>query len=130
MEACLKEILPSDRFVVRSSGFIPRILRQSPREYARLAKKEGVDLSGHRSSLVNEEDLSWADIVVIMDRGNHRELSELDSSALVKTVFLGAWSHESDTEIPDPYGEPEEKMLQIIHHMKESCQNLSRDLLS
>lgn len=129
VEACLKEILPSDRFVVRSSGFIPRILRQSPREYARLAKKEGVDLSNHRSSLVNEEDLLWADLVVIMDRGNHRELSDFDPSSLPKTVFLGAWSHESNTEIPDPYGEPERKMIQIIHHMKESCQNLARDLL-
>ena len=130
VEHCLKTSLPAERFSIRSSGFIPRILRQSPREYARLAKQEGIDLSDHRSSLVNEGDLSWADLVVIMDGGNYRELSDFDPSALVKTVRLGAWSHEPDTDIPDPYGEPESKMLQIISHMKESCQNLSRDLLS
>jgi protein-tyrosine-phosphatase/predicted ATP-grasp superfamily ATP-dependent carboligase len=130
VEHCLKTSLPAERFSIRSSGFIPRILRQSPREYARLAKQEGIDLSDHRSSLVNEGDLSWADLVVIMDGGNYRELSDFDPSALVKTVRLGAWSHEPDTDILDPYGEPASKMLQIISHLKESCQNLSRDLLS
>ena len=130
IEHCLKQSLPAERFSIRSAGFIPRVLRQSPREYARLAKKEGVDLSEHRSALVKEEDLSWADLVMIMDWKNHQELSDFDSSALVKTVFLGAWSYESSIDIPDPYGEPEAKMLQIIHHMKESCQNLSRDLLA
>jgi len=127
---CLRERLPLDRFSIRSSGFIPRISRQSPREYARLAKQQGVDLSEHRSALVNEEDLSWADLVVIMDNGNFEELSGFDPSALVKTVRLGAWSHEAGTDISDPYGESEEKMLRIIAHMKESCENLSRDLLA
>jgi len=130
VEYCLKKSLPAERFSIRSSGFIPRILRQSPREYARLAKQEGIDLSEHRSALVNDGDLAWADLIVIMDSGNHGELSEFDPAALGKTVRLGAWSHESDIDIPDPYGEPESKMLQIISHMKESCQNLSRDLLS
>ena len=130
VESCLKELLPPDRFAIRSSGFIPRTLRQSPREYARLAKKEGVDLSAHRSALVNEGDLSWADLVVIMDEGNNRELSDFDPSALVKAVRLGAWSHEAGIDIPDPYGEPESKMVRIIHQMKESCENLSRDLLA
>jgi protein-tyrosine-phosphatase len=126
-EHCLKQSLPAERFSIRSAGVIPRVLRQSPREYARLAKKEGVDLSEHRSSLVKEEDLSWADLVVIMDWKNHQELLDFSPNALEKTVRLGVWSNTLD--IPDPYGLSEPEILRIIDQMKQACQSFSRDVL-
>jgi protein-tyrosine phosphatase len=126
-EHCLKQSLPAERFSIRSAGVIPRVLRQSPREYARLAKKEGVDLSEHRSSLVKEEDLSWADLVVIMDWKNHQELLDFSPNALEKTVRLGVWSNTLD--IPDPSGLSEPEILRIIDQMKQACQSFSRDVL-
>jgi protein-tyrosine-phosphatase len=87
---------------VRSAGFHAKTGRPSPEAHVRMSQTVGVDLSAHRSSLVSAEDLTWADLIIFMDRHNWARLRDLRAPA-DKLLWLGGLM-PGDVEIPDPYG--------------------------
>jgi protein-tyrosine-phosphatase len=66
-----------------------------------MSRERGVDLSVHRSRLVEPADLTWADVVVVMDRHNWQALRLMGAPTHL-LVWLGALDGGS-IEIPDPY---------------------------
>jgi len=88
----------------QSAGFYPVQGRQPPRPAIEVAMKMGVDLSAHRSRVVNEEMVRNAEAIFIFDRENRRELAARFPECLVKTHYLGALHQNGPLEIDDPYG--------------------------
>jgi protein-tyrosine-phosphatase/predicted ATP-grasp superfamily ATP-dependent carboligase len=99
---------------VRSAGFHASVDRSTPPELQAVAARRGVDLAAHRSRLVDEEALAWADAVVLMDQKNFELLGERHPDALSKVIWLGAAAAGGGAEIDDPYGEDEETMGEIL----------------
>jgi protein-tyrosine-phosphatase len=92
---------------VRSAGFVPAAGRRSPTGFARIAAGRGVDLAGHRSRVVGPEDLGWADVVLLMDRKNHRNLATLDGTRADEALWLGVLTGDGEhVEIEDPLDMP------------------------
>jgi protein-tyrosine-phosphatase len=66
-----------------------------------MARQRGVDLSRHASTVIENSDLRWADIVVLMDRRNWMSLRRMGAEPN-KLVWLGAFA-PGPVEIEDPY---------------------------
>lgn len=59
-----------------SAGFIRNTGRPTPPTGVSVASEYGVDLTKHRSALLDEEDLEAADVVFVMDTRNYHDLTQ------------------------------------------------------
>lgn len=95
---------------VRSAG-ISASTGSPPSEGAvRVAARRGVDLSGHRSTLLGDEEAEWADLILVMSPSHLMWLIDArngDKAALL-TSFAGGGEGNTDT-VPDPIGGPDEE---------------------
>jgi protein-tyrosine-phosphatase/predicted ATP-grasp superfamily ATP-dependent carboligase len=89
-----------------SAGFYPAIGRRCPDFVLAAADEQGVDLSQHRSQLVDSKMIDDADLVAIMDIRNYNLLRMHFPQSLEKTLFFGMLLHEPQLEIGDPYDDP------------------------
>jgi protein-tyrosine phosphatase len=96
----LKGRMP-DGVQVRSAGLYPVPRRPSPARHVAMARLYGVELSRHASTVIESPDLSWADIVVLMDRKNWIGLRRIGAGPK-KLVWLGAFG-PGKVEIEDPF---------------------------
>ncbi len=71
-----------------------------------VAREAGVDISGHRARVVNNENLSWADIVLVMESGQREFISMAFPGQSAKVGLLGNFNRSQGEggEIVDPYG--------------------------
>ena len=73
---------------------------------ADVASMAGIDMSGFRSTAVDEELLASSDIIFVMERSHYEHVRRISPASLSRTFLLGAHS-ESDRLSPvieDPYG--------------------------
>jgi protein-tyrosine-phosphatase len=68
-----------------------------------VAGEAGVDISGHRARVVNNDTLGWADIVLAMESGQREFISMEFPRHSAKVVLLGRFGSQGG-EIADPYG--------------------------
>ena len=85
----LAEALAPRGIEVRSGGLVGPSGRPSPDGFAAAARARGVDLGAHRSHHAGDDDLAWADLVLIMDEGHQRRMAG-KNGARAKTRWLGA----------------------------------------
>jgi protein-tyrosine phosphatase len=85
-----------------SAGFYPVADRRTPEKFLPLTTKFGVDLSNHRSRIVNQAMVDEAEIICIMDGDNWLDFIKTYPSAKDKLYFLGAFDDPQAPEIPDP----------------------------
>jgi protein-tyrosine-phosphatase len=111
--------------VVSSAGFYPKSGRLSPANMQRAARLVGVDLGSHRSRQLTAELIDQADLVLIMDRHNLREILNRFPSAKSKMTFLGLFASTPAIEIQDPYSLPVEKATAICRIIEDAAANLS-----
>jgi protein-tyrosine-phosphatase len=71
-----------------------------------VAREAGVDISGHRARVVNNENLGWADIVLVMESGQREFISMAFPQQSAKVALLGNFNRSQGEggEIGDPYG--------------------------
>ena len=83
-----------------------------------MSRAHGIDLSGHRSAIVDPADLAWADLIVLMDRHNWQALHFVAAPA-DRLVWLGAMD-DGPVEIPDPYALDEQAAQAVLSRL-EAC---------
>lgn len=100
---------------VQSAGLHPKWVGK-PAHPAMIAAANnlGYDLTEHRGTLVNDDLMRWADVILGMDRSNLTALHRL-ADAITRpklALYLG------DQDVPDPWGKPDEVFAtcaRIIH---------------
>lgn|SRR5690606_32937883 len=98
---------------VRSAGVHPVPDRPSPERHVRMSALLGVDLRGHRSRVLQGDDIAWADAIVVMDRHNWTSVVEAGAPT-EKILWAGVLAGDGkDVEIGDPYhlGDAEAKLV-------------------
>jgi len=78
-----------------------------PERFAvQVAREAGVDISGYRARVVNNDNLSWADIILVMESGQRGFISMAFPQQSAKVALLGNFSRSQGEggEIADPYG--------------------------
>jgi protein-tyrosine-phosphatase/predicted ATP-grasp superfamily ATP-dependent carboligase len=128
VERLLRQSLDPGRVEARSCGFIKREGRTSPEDYLLIALEAGVDLSAHRSSAISPDAVSWADVILLMDRQNWKMMRDYSQESAEKVLWLGGWAQERAGEIPDPYGKDPEEMGRLVGIMAEATEAFARDL--
>jgi protein-tyrosine-phosphatase len=107
----------------RSAGFHPEGGRRTPARIAALARDFGVDLSGHRSQVVDSEAITRATAIFAMDGQNLEDLLALAPEARAKTWLLGSFGGLAG--IRDPYLLPQEEARASLHQIRESIDALA-----
>lgn len=94
---------------VDSAGFIGPG-RESPSNAIRVAARRGLDLEAHRSKLLTIENVGAAELVVVMDAKQQRQIRQLYGRSAESVLVLGDLDPEPiDTRaIRDPWGHPTE----------------------
>jgi protein-tyrosine-phosphatase len=95
---------------VRSAGVATVNGAPASEGAARVAGRHGLDLSGHRTSVLTPEDLAWADLVLAMSPGHLAKVAGAGAGA--KAALLGAFGAGEDLSatalaVPDPFGGPD-----------------------
>jgi protein-tyrosine-phosphatase len=94
---------------VLSSGYFPRQGRNSPDSAQRAAEGFGVSLAAHRSGVLSAGLVEEADVILVFDRDNLRQVRSRFPRAAGKILLLGVFISDGGVEIEDPYGrEPDE----------------------
>ena len=119
----LKDLLSDlTPYQVEQAGFHKRVNRESPEPYQEYLRARGVDLSTHRSRLINKELIDWSDAILIMDCKNWDELSSLHMGGKEKVLWLGAFGKGESVQIEDPYNKPMESVAKVVDAMESSVQ--------
>jgi protein-tyrosine-phosphatase len=87
-----------------SAGSYPVAGRRSPEAVIEAARRLGVDLSAHRSRVLEPALADSADVILIFDREQQSTLEACCPEALDKVHYLGALDPTGPLEIGDPYG--------------------------
>jgi protein-tyrosine phosphatase len=120
VEYLLKRQLSSKAVEIKSAGFHDKAGRTCAEEYQERLVNRGYDLANHRSAKVTQDDIDWADIIVIMDRKNWDLLSQMNRSAVDKVVWVGGFTSGLSVEVIDPYNMGIEVTERIITQL-ERC---------
>ena len=97
-----------------------------------VAREAGVDISSHRARLVNNDNLSWADIVLVMESGQREFISMVFPHQSAKVALLGNFTHSQgrEGEIADPYGFSLEVYRTCFEEIREAIDGLIQFLSS
>ena len=89
-----------------SSGFIQRRGRPTPAPGVSVAAEHGVDLTKHRSTVLDESALSAADVTFVMDARNYHDLTRAypDSEPFFLWPLATKKSHAFEVSDPDQQG--------------------------
>ena len=112
---------------VRSSGFHPRGGRPSPERHVAMCADRGIDLAGHRSTVVQSSDVAWADLVVLMDRHNWQALQRIGAPD-DRIAWLGVLDG-GPIEIPDPYTLDDESVRRVLARLQNCAVKLADRLV-
>jgi protein-tyrosine-phosphatase len=96
------------RWEVRSAGWMGPSGRSPPPEAVEVARARGLDLDGHRSQLLSEELVGWADLLLVME-GSHVKICRDEFRADGRRILLlGDLDPDLPRrrEVPDPWGRP------------------------
>jgi protein-tyrosine-phosphatase len=104
-------VLAQHRLEVRSAGYCPAPDRPCPDRALAAAGEYGIDLSRHRSHLLDDAAAEWADMILLFDYDNEEALRARFPKTVVKSHYLGALDTVHALEIADPFS----KDLDVFH---------------
>ena len=77
-----------------------------------VAESHHLDLSQHQAHQVDSALVQWADLILVMEHGQRKLLTNLFPESSGKAFLIGEFAR---IEIPDPYQQP----LSTFHHTYE-----------
>jgi protein-tyrosine phosphatase len=118
-EALLRRRLGARRIdaEVRSAGAGALVGEPADPMAKRLGAGLGVDLASHRGRQLTQDDLRWAELVLVLDEGHRSRVAGLDPAARGKVFLLG---HFGVGAIPDPYGRSDEFWKAVVQLIDQS----------
>ncbi len=87
---------------VRSGGILGFVDKPAAANAIAACKEVGIDISGHRSKGITEDDVAWADAILVMEMRHQRELHNRFPELDGRVVLLGTFGGRP--EIDDPVG--------------------------
>lgn len=102
-EAYLRTIVAPE-IQVRSCGYYPVADRICTVEAVFAAKKYGVDLSGHRSRVINDALIEESDVIFVFDEENLQNIITRYPKIRDKVWYVSEVTKKVPVTIPDPYG--------------------------
>ena len=117
----------SRRWAIVSAGLIGPG-RPAPATALSAAKAHGVDLTAHRSGLVTGPMAQWAELIVVMERHQRREICQRFGRRPQDILLLGDLDPEGAERraIEDPFDQPLEVCLRSYARIERCVKELVR----
>ncbi|HAM35351.1 MAG TPA: threonylcarbamoyl-AMP synthase [Elusimicrobia bacterium] len=107
----------------RSGGVAAERYFQVPTGVHAALRDEGVSITNHVPQLISRELLSWADLVLTMERHHHDAILNLYPEFRGKVQVLKNFARRPGLEdIPDPIGKPDAVYAACCREIKESLE--------
>jgi len=92
-----------------------------------IMKNYGIDLSGHRSSMLTHDMINDADLIVTMTDSHRHHIGSLMPAALKKTKNLLEFAQKKGN-VSDPFGGSEKIYDDCFSEMKAALDNLFQEV--
>jgi len=125
-EALLKRHFPEK--AVHSAGIAAMVGRPAHATAQEIAQNHGLDLSGHRARQITEAMCAAADLILVMESDQQRELASRYPLARGKIRCLGETPGGSPFEVADPYQCPREAFEQAHAAIQRGVDNWAQRL--
>jgi protein-tyrosine-phosphatase len=126
--AMLERSVPG--LTVASAGTDPMLGYTPSGQWLELVQQSvGLDMRKHQSRAVESDDISRADLILVMDVESWRALATIHPGAMYKTVLLGVAGvqrRSAPIEIPDPRDSDQTVFRAIISQLQACTENLVR----
>jgi protein-tyrosine-phosphatase/predicted ATP-grasp superfamily ATP-dependent carboligase len=122
-----RSILPPG-IEVDSSGYLPPAGRRPPPEAVRAAGESGIDISGHRSSIIDDGIIASRDIVLVFDDAGFKEISRRFPEARSRIFGIGQLVDPPRREIRDPFGKDLGEFRRTYGAIRQAVDALTRML--
>ena len=113
---------------VDSAGFEPYHIGDNADERAmQVAKKHGIDLSGHTARLFRKDDFDQYDKIYVMDDGNYRDVMYMarnDDDRKKVDYILNEVTPGNNDEVPDPYYGGIYKFEEVYEMLSGACDKI------
>ncbi|NYT69277.1 low molecular weight protein-tyrosine-phosphatase [Pusillimonas noertemannii] len=125
-EALLRRHFPEKS--VHSAGIAALVGRPAHATAQEIAQRDGVDLSAHRARQITDAMCTEADLILVMESGQQRELASRYPLARGKIRCLGETPGDDPFEVADPYQRPREAFEQAHAAIQRGVENWARRL--
>jgi protein-tyrosine-phosphatase len=128
----LKKLAGSDTYRILSAG-VAAAHDAEPSRYAKeVMQEEGIDISDHRSKLLDGNLLDEADTVLVMSESHYRQIADWFKSYAARTRLLRHFDPVKDDpdypNIPDPMGMGKDAYIKCKEMIKRSLEGAIREL--
>jgi protein-tyrosine phosphatase len=103
--------------------------RPAPPEVVKAMSSRGLDVSGHRSTMLTVEAVVRADLIIGMAREHVREVVLIDPGAWPRTFTLKELVRRGEQVGPRSPGQPAEEWLAKVHAGRDRCDLLGKSPL-
>ena len=105
---------------VGSAGVIAQIGEPAPENAAAVLEEHGIDLSTHRSKVLTQEMVDWADRIIVMEEYHRRLISRYFKNADDRVQLISSYAPDRRVprEIHDPYGELKNYYRKTFHEIR------------
>lgn len=124
----------TDLFHIDSAGTAAFHVGEPPdRQAQKAAKTRGYDISRLRARFISPKDFQNFDYVLVMDSYNMKEMERVRQFSKGATAklqyFLDFHPQRKGQEVPDPYGEGEDRFELVLDLVEEAADNLLKTML-
>ncbi|GIU02698.1 low molecular weight protein-tyrosine-phosphatase [Shewanella sp. KT0246] len=127
-EAALKKLLPTK--IIASAGIASEksglVGKPADQMASSVALKAGLDITGHQSQQLTRELAQQFDLILVMEKGHVRAVTDMVPEARGKTMLFGHWEGQKD--IPDPYRQSQEMFDIVMSQIDKSAASWARKL--
>ena len=116
-EHLLSQKLNDHDVEVRSAGIQAQPGMKASHTMSQLVLAQDVDLSQHRSILLDEALIAWSDLILVMETDHQKFIEATFPQACGRVKLLGHWLNE---EIFDPYRKEKEKYIDALAQINHS----------
>lgn len=121
--------LKSEKIQVYSAGLFTRNGLPASPEAIAVMRKEGIDISSHRSSLINDTLVEAADLVLTMTVNQRNLLVDRYPKKADKIYTFNEFTGDQSGEVMDPYGHGQEVYQQSLFQIKLMVDRLLHKIL-
>lgn len=109
-----------------SAGFHPKDGRRVPAMGVSVARQMHIELAEERSAMVDDAMMNSADVVLVFDEKNMRQMQDSYPEHLHKVHYLADTTGALEREIEDPYGGSEARFLEAYERIRSALDAVSR----
>jgi protein-tyrosine phosphatase len=120
-EGLLRAALPKTQFT--SAGLEALVGQPADPIACELMDERGISIAGHRAQQVSKDMCQRADLILVMDRQQRREIEERYQFATGKVFRLCEFS---DQDVPDPYREGRDAFRHALSLIEDGAQQWAK----